>query len=402
MSSITVTSTDNKDTYYPTVTQTPIITPSAPILVSDPIDLKHDTVRFDQLVKQRELNPTTASNLKHVLTMCDIVLLCDDSDSMSNPIAEEGTDPFAPKRSTRWLELKKLASVIIEFVTATNQDGLDIYFLNRDKLQNVNTTAGLQSVFSQAPSGGTPLVSKLRQIYHEKVCRLSPDKKLLIIVITDGEPTDGSRADLQEVLMNIASRGDVHVSFAECTDNADDMEYLDQWDGLIKNFDNTDDYREELMRVRMAQGPQFKFDYTDYVIKILLATFIRWYFNLDQVKVQDIRNSTYNAYNSYNSTYGGSYVPGITVLSQSNPVYNQQLPYDVQYPTVCYNLPTQYSTSLPLQYSTQSPQYTQSTRSTQSKQSAQSIQSTQSKQSSTSTGAKKQQQNQSGGCCIIL
>ena len=74
----------------------------------------------------------------------------------------------------------------------------------------------------------------------------------------------------------------VHVSFAECTDQEDDMAYLDQWDGQIPNFDNTDDYREELARVKAVQGPQFKFDYTDYVVKILLATFVRWYFLLYQ------------------------------------------------------------------------------------------------------------------------
>jgi hypothetical protein len=106
---------------------------------------------------------------------------------------------------------------------------------------------------------------------------------------------------LYNTLVDITRSGNVHVSFAECTDNAEDMEYLDAWDGCIKNFDNTDDYREELQRVKMVQGMQFKFDYTDYVIKILLATFVRWYFNLDQVKVYDPRN------NSVNPGYGNNY-----------------------------------------------------------------------------------------------
>jgi hypothetical protein len=57
---------------------------------------------------------------------------------------------------------------------------------------------------------------------------------------------------------------------------------LDKFDGRIPNFDNTDDYREELQRVRYAQGKNFKFDYIDYVLKIMLASFVRWYFLLDQ------------------------------------------------------------------------------------------------------------------------
>jgi len=57
--------------------------------------------------------------------------------------------------------------------------------------------------------------------------------------------------------------------------------------GMVKipNFDNTDDYREELQKVKQIQGQDFKFDYNDYVVKILLATFVRWYFNIDQQNV---------------------------------------------------------------------------------------------------------------------
>lgn len=241
-----------------------------------------DLTRFNQLVKQNELRPEIASQLYNVLSTCEIVLLCDDSDSMNKAIAEEGTDPFAPKRSTRWLELKKLAAIIIDFVTSTNPNGLDIYFLNRPPLYRVSSVAGLQSAFNIAPNGGTPLIAALNHIYNEKL-NIPSDKSLLIVVITDGEPTDGSRSDLYYTLVN--KKLNVHVSFAECTDNAEDMEYLDAWDCAIRNFDNTDDYREELARVKAVQGQQFKFDFTDYVIKILLATFVRWYFNLDQVRV---------------------------------------------------------------------------------------------------------------------
>lgn len=250
--------------------------------MNTPIPVGIDLTRFYQLVKQNELNQQVSDQLYTVLSTCEIVLLCDDSDSMNKSIAEEGTDPFAPKRSTRWLELKKLASIIIDFVSAINQNGLDIYFLNRPGLTNVVSLTGLQGVFAQSPNGGTPLITTLNKIYHDKA-HIPHDKRLLIVVITDGEPTDGTRNDLYHTLCN--KKHNVHISFAECTDNAEDMEYLDQWNCTIRNFDNTDDYREELNRVKMVQGQQFKFDFTDYVIKILLATFVRWYFQLDQTKV---------------------------------------------------------------------------------------------------------------------
>ena len=251
-----------------------------------------DPTKFQLLVKHNELTQQVATQLYDVLSTCEVVLLCDDSDSMNKSITEEGTDPFAVKRSTRWLELKKLASVIIDFVTAINPNGLDIYFLNRPTLSNVINMDDLQGTFNVLPNGGTPLSEKINQIYYDK---RHVHQNLLIVVVTDGEPTGGKdpRGELYNTLNN--KRYNVHISVAECTDNAEDMAYLDDWDGIIKNFDNTDDYREELQRVKSAQGPQFKFDYTDYVIKILLATFVKWYFNLDQTKVS--RNPSGIVYN---------------------------------------------------------------------------------------------------------
>lgn len=231
--------------------------------------------KFDLLVKQNELSPKVASQLKEVLSTCEIVLLCDDSGSMDSQISE----PNSNKKTTRWLELKKLASIIIEFVTSINPDGLDIYFLNRPLLRGVTEMTRLQTAFNNPPAGGTPLIGTIARIYrHKKDIPL--DKNLLIIVITDGEPSDGTNRDLYRVLMNKGSN--VHISFVECTDDEETMEYLDQWDNKIPNFDNTDDYREELRKVKRVQGNSFKFDYNDYVIKILLATFVKYYFNLDQ------------------------------------------------------------------------------------------------------------------------
>ena len=268
----------NPQTSIPSIVVSPI-NPPPPVILPVP---QPDLTRFNQLVKKNEFTPLVAKQLYEVLSTCDIVLLCDDSDSMSKEISEEGTDPFGPKRSTRWLELKKLVASITDIVTSINPNGFDCYFLNRPKICNVTSSAGLQSVFSVPPDGPTPLIGMINRIYEDKK-HIPLSRNLLLIVIFDGEATDGSRDDLYWTLVN--KRQNVHISFAECTDNAEDMEFLDAWDGRIQNFDNNEDYREQLNRVKMIQGPQFKFDYNDYVTKILLATFVRWYFNLDQVKV---------------------------------------------------------------------------------------------------------------------
>jgi len=237
--------------------------------------------KFADLIKTYELSQTTADQLQ-VLKDCKIIMICDDSGSMGARIAEEGTDPFATKGSTRWLELKKLAAAAIQIVTAINPEGLDVHFLNRPPVYRVTETSALAGVFASPPGGGTPLRGALQKIYAE-AASIPDSRNVLIVVLTDGEPSDCSRDGFYQVLM--AKRRNIHLSFAELTDQPDDMEWLDAFDNKVPNFDNTDDYREELQRVRQAQGPSFPFTYTHYVIKILLATFVRWYFNLDQTKV---------------------------------------------------------------------------------------------------------------------
>jgi hypothetical protein len=248
--------------------------------VQDSIAINQD--KFEVFIKKNELKPDVAQKLKTVLTTSEIVLLCDDSTSMTTEILEEDQDPFSPNKTTRWMELKKLAAEIIKAVTSINPNGLDIYFLNRPKICNVTDISGLQYVFSTNPSGGTPLTKSINKIYSDKK-NIPQDKNLLILVITDGEPTDDTsnpRQNLFNTLVN--KKNNVHVSFAECTSDEESMAYLDEWDNKIKNFDNTDDYREELKKVKKINGSQYKFDYCDYVIKIILATFYREYFNIDQ------------------------------------------------------------------------------------------------------------------------
>jgi len=243
--------------------------------------------RFDALAKQKEFPAAIADKLYSQLSNCVVHLVCDDSGSMGSAITEPGVGGAPGKQTTRWLELKRLAAEIINIVTSLNPYGIDIHFFHRDSLKNVTSPAGLQAVFAAPPSGGTPIVTTVERVVNEARPTLG-SRNLLVLAITDGEPSGGpreTRDGLRSMLTSVTASGNVHISFAECTDNSDDMEWLDEFDGVIKNFDNTDDYREELARVRQTQGTTFKFDYSDYVCKILLATFDRWYYNLDQRKV---------------------------------------------------------------------------------------------------------------------
>src|SRR5579863_4735799 len=105
----------------------------------------------------------------------------------------------------------------------------------------------------------------------------------------------------------------------------------------------------------MVQGAQFKFDYCDYCIKILLATFVRWYFNLDQVKVTSNQQQSYQP--SQNPQYSASIQQQQYPMRQYSPNAPNTVPQQ-QYPVQQFTSQPQYSAQ---QYQ---PQYTGPSQST--------------------------------------
>lgn len=282
---------------------------SAPVPQPQPVVITETA--FTKLCKQLELQPDVIADLSNVLTKCKIIILCDDSGSMQTSIYE----PDTKTTTTRWAEAKRLCATILKFLLAiqgNNPEGIDLHFFGRNNIDNITSLDGMQQVFAADPTSGTPLIGTVRDICRRYSPRATADKPVLLIVITDGKPSDGDGEEEHWDFYNIVkTRGgtnnnNIHISFAECTDCERDMEYLDRWDRdpryRITNYDNTDDYREELRAVQMNNTPGFKFTYNDYVIKILLATFRKKYFNLDQPR------STYNSgYNNSGYNQGNNY-----------------------------------------------------------------------------------------------
>ena len=209
--------------------------------------------RYIQLVKRLELDPVTTADLYSVLTSADIVLLCDDSTSMWATVQPEPGVPAPPTPVTRWDELKRLAATLIDFITATSEHGMDITFLNRPGVQRVTGLPGLQPLFADLPQGSTPLGRAIDNILTQRAATLAPGRQLLLVVATDGEPSDCNADQLFSMLNSHLSRnGALHVSAVELTDNEETMAYMDDWNQRITYFDNTDDYRTDLRKVKVA------------------------------------------------------------------------------------------------------------------------------------------------------
>ena len=62
---------------------------------------------------------------------------------------------------------------------------------------NVTDQAQIAPLFAQGPSGGTPMIGALRRLFSQY--SVYP-MRVLLIFVTDGEPSDGSYSQLFQVL----------------------------------------------------------------------------------------------------------------------------------------------------------------------------------------------------------
>lgn len=243
-----------------------------------------------------EISDEVAADLTEVLSSTKLVLLLDDSGSMATKVVEPGSaaqQAVGGPQATRWSELEKLASTLVDMlIAAPTAHPVDIHFLNRGTVIDLKDRAPIADMFRTGPRGGTPIRMKMDQLcsrygFTTKTKRNIPT---LIIVITDGEPSDGSVDQLFQTLQRDLTRfPSIHISFAECNDNEEEMAYLDGWDTKLPRFDNTDDFPMEALRIRTRQkamGQRQKFTYVDYVNKIILGSMNRKYFNMDQMPPQ--------------------------------------------------------------------------------------------------------------------
>jgi len=232
-----------------------------------------DEVRLNQLrnfCQSKEISESSILKLRK-LEDFDIVCLCDDSGSMANTVQDEASscDPFAIKK-TRWDELCTTVQTIAEAATALDKDGIDIFFLNRPGMQNVVSTEQIRGLFVTPPNGYTPTVDALRNVLIAKAQSLK-ERKVLLILLTDGEPTDVSgNVQINEFVLFIRQKpSNLYVSIVACTDDESVISYLDQLDDTVPNVDVSDDFYNE--RKQVLAKSKINLSYGDYLCKILLG-----------------------------------------------------------------------------------------------------------------------------------
>lgn len=219
-----------------------------------------------KIAKEYKIPPEQAERLRKLQDF-EIVIVCDDSGSMTTKV--DGTD------KTRWNELCEIVKIIVDIGVVFDSNGVDIHFLNRDSFHNVKDPETIDEAFETIPSGYTPLVPVLSEIFGSQLAHHGRDKKLLVFVATDGEPTDTDDNlnvnELGRLMQETRQPATTYVSFLLCTDNPHSVEYLREWDRTMENVDVTDDFITEREKIRQCCGDNYHFSHGDYVIKALIG-----------------------------------------------------------------------------------------------------------------------------------
>ncbi len=132
----------------------------------------------------------------------------------------------------------------------------------------VHTFDQIQSQLMHRPLGGTPLVATLRRIQDHYTSVIS-EQGLHCIIATDGEPSEGAKAFYDLVMRRPFPRKWI-INFLVCTDQDEEVEYLDHLDKHADHVDVTDDFATERKQV-LRSGKVQKFSYDDYIVKAVVG-----------------------------------------------------------------------------------------------------------------------------------
>ena len=175
------------------------------------------------------------------------------------------------------------------------------YLRGLSPIRNVRSQSDLIAAFQNKPQGLTPLPRILNKVLDEFSSTIQlNEKKLLIIIATDGEPTDdqGRTAIPQFKHALLRRTNKMFTSVVVCTDDDNSSSYLNKWDVELPNLDVVDDFRSEKKQVQKAKGHNFRFSFGDYVAKCLVGSIDQELDKLDELNETDCLTLIRNLFNS--------------------------------------------------------------------------------------------------------
>ena len=228
--------------------------PSAPSLQ----DLQTD--HYTWLAQSHHLNPNLIQDFRNLMSETDVTILCDDSASMATPLT--GT--------TAWLESKNLVASLIQILPQP----IDLYSFGCSPLRQINNLPILDSFFNRVPHSAKNLEGQLYQIYNDKIS-LSPNKKLLIIVLTNSYPI--FETALYNAFLYVTQQHQIYISYVHCVPCPWTPPPASSWSNYLHHFGYIGHYNDELLCLHRANGVTYQ--YVDYVLQVIMTPFIPFYFN---------------------------------------------------------------------------------------------------------------------------
>lgn len=163
------------------------------------------------------------------LYMRNYVVVIDRSGSMSEKVSKTNS-------TTRWNYAKESVVSLARKCEEYDADGIDVYTFNRTFQYFPNTTADkVVEIFNQvSPNGGTDFVPVLTDVINNHFNR--SDKPTSVIVVTDGEPSDGTQGqrNLANLIVSTTKKmeSDVElgISFIQIGDDKSARDFLKKLD----------------------------------------------------------------------------------------------------------------------------------------------------------------------------
>ena len=246
-------------------------------------------INYQVLIEMLGISPRYQGFLTE-LGQRQVVIIADDSGSMTT--VESIKDG---KQHTRWNDLIEMMTLVMRGSAVFNPAGIDVHFLNRGSIVNMTTpeqfvqygpTGGIIDYTAPPrPEQGTPLVTKLSHVMERY---RAYDKPILLIVATDGQPSEGDEAF--SALMRTRESDPVlrekfAISFLMCTNDHKVVDFYDEMKDKkgYHGIEVTEAYEAERKEIEEEYKKGIgSFSRGDHVVKMLLGPVIPIIAEMDQ------------------------------------------------------------------------------------------------------------------------
>lgn len=178
---------------------------------------------------------------------------------------------------SRWEESENRLHIMIDFLQYLPIQSMTISFLNSPQVLQL-THAGkspqqfameahgqVRAAFTKMANGRTPTMAKLTQAFN------STRTFTMHYFFTDGEPSDASKAQVANLIMNRRNPEMNPLTFVTCTNDDAEAEWMKDIEDKAPFCSEIDDFRKERDEVMRDQGPGFPYTIGFWLLSHLVA-----------------------------------------------------------------------------------------------------------------------------------